>query len=392
MLRRIDDDERRARLGRRHLLAPGHHADAPVEVARALTAVHGTDPSSTMLGILARSTGTAIEEVEAALYETRALVRVLGMRRTIFAVPFELAPIIWSSFDATVARDQRRLLSKALDANGVTNIDAWIAEAENRLLAYLLTHPGASSTQIAGDDPYLSYRLQLNGPEATSASQSVASRLLTWMSADGRVVRARPRGGWTSTQFTWEATQSWRSDWRERPASDEADAQLTQSWLYGFGPATLEDLAWWTGWPKGRSRKALEAAGVAAVETNDGQAFVLASDLDSVSSPDPWAALLPGLDSSTMGWKRRNFYLGPHAERLFDNVGNAGPTVWVDGRIVGGWAQRESGEVAFELFEVIGRESLNAIEARAASLEKLLEGVRIKPRARRYTASELALR
>ncbi len=110
------------------------------------------------------------------------------------------------------------------------------------------------------------------------------------------------------------------------------------------------------------------------------------------TAPHPWVALLPGLDSSTMGWKRREFYLGPHAERLFDNVGNAGPTVWVDGRIVGGWAQRESGEVAFEIFEDVGRETVIAISDRAGELELLLSDVRIKPRSRRYTASELALR
>ena len=392
MPRRIDDDERRARLGRHHLLAPGHHADAPIGVARALTAVHGTDPSSTMLGILARSPGTSIADVEAALYETRSLVRVLGMRRTIFAVPFEFAPLIWSSFDATVARDQRRLLAKALEKNGISAIDAWIGEAEDRLLAFLLANPGASSTQIAGDDPYLSYRLPLDGPGTVSASQSVASRLLTFMSADGRVIRARPKGGWTSTQFTWSVTESWRSDWQARPEADDADALITRSWLQGHGPATIEDLAWWTGWPKGRSRRAIDAADTIEVETNEGAAFVVASDVDAIASPDPWVALLPGLDSSTMGWKRRNFYLGPHAERLFDGVGNAGPTVWVDGRIVGGWAQRESGEVVFEIYEDVGRESLFAIEARAASLDTLLEDVRIKPRARRYTASELDLR
>ncbi len=392
MPRHIDDAERRARLGRRHLLAPNHQVASPIEVARSLTAIHGTDPGSTVLGILARSPNSTIADVEEVLYETRLLVRVLGMRRTIFAVPFEIAPSIWSSFDATVARDQRRLLARSLVATGVSEVDVWITEAEGRLLAVLQTNPGSTSTQIAGDDPYLSYRLPLNGPAAPNASQSVASRLLTSMSAEGRVIRARPKGGWTSSQFTWAATESWRSDWPDRPSSDEADTEIARTWLRGHAPATVEDLAWWTGWAKGRSRKALDRAGSIEVDTNEGPAFVLAEDFDPVDSPGPWVALLPGLDSSTMGWKRRDFYLGPHAERLFDNVGNAGPTVWVDGRIVGGWLQRESGEVAYEIYEDIGRESLLAIAERAATLEVMLKDVRLKPRARRYTLSEIALR
>jgi hypothetical protein len=211
------------------------------------------------------------------------------------------------------------------------------------------------------------------------------------MSAEGRVIRARPRGGWTSSQFTWTATDQWRLDWPERPSQEAADVEIAQQWLFGHGPATIEDLAWWTGWPKGRTRNAMLLAGGTEVDTAEGPAFVLESDLDRVLAPEPWVALLPGLDSSTMGWKRRDFYLGPYAERLFDNVGNAGPTVWVDGRIVGGWAQRASGEVACELFEDVGRETLQKIENRAGDLEALLSDVRIKPRARRYTATELAL-
>jgi hypothetical protein len=392
MVRLIDDDERRARLGRRHLLSPGHQAANAEEVTRALTAVHGTDPGSTVLGILARSPISSIADIETALYDTRSIVRVLAMRRTVFAVNYELAPSIWTSFDVTVARNQHRLFVRALEGTGINDAGAWIAEAEKRLLAFLDAHPGSTSKDIAGDDPYLSHRLPLIGPGATASSQSVASRLLTLMSAEGKVIRARPKGGWTSSQFTWAATNHWRSDWPERPSSDDADTEIARSWLFGYGPAAVEDLAWWTGWPKGRSRKAIDRAAGVEVRTNEGPAFVLSSDVEPVETPAPWVALLPGLDSSTMGWKLRDFYLGPHATRLFDNVGNAGPTVWADGRIVGGWTQRENGEIAFEIYEDVGRSMLSAIDEYAGHLQHLLAGVRLKPRARRYTASELALR
>lgn len=391
MTRFIDDRERRARLGRRQRLASESNASTPDEVARALTAIHGTDPASTILGILARAPKLDISTVELALYDEKTIVRVLGMRRTVFAVPFETAPVIWSSFDTSVARLQRRALLKALQESGIEQTDFWIAEAESRMLAFLDEHPGSTSTQTSSDDPYLGYRLPLNGPGAATSSQSVASRLLTLLSAEGRVIRARPKGGWTSTQFTWVVTDHWRGDWPERPSIDEGDAQIAESWLAGHGPATVDDLAWWTGWPKGRSRSALDRAGAVEVRTSEGTAFVLASDLDEVSSPEPWVALLPGLDSATMGWKRRDFYLGPHADSLFDNVGNAGPTVWVDGRIVGGWAQRDDGDVVFELYEDIGRDASLLLEERAAHLQAILANVRIKPRARRYTSSESRL-
>jgi hypothetical protein len=103
-------------------------------------------------------------------------------------------------------------------------------------------------------------------------------------------------------------------------------------------------------------------------------------------------ALLPALDPSTMGWKHRDFVLGPHRGELFDRNGNGGPTVWVDGRIVGGWAHRDDGEVAYEVLEDVGAEANHRIAARAEALSAALGEVRIKARARGWTPSEQRLR
>ena len=58
---------------------------------------------------------------------------------------------------------------------------------------------------------------------------------------------------------------------------------------------------------------------------------------------------VPALDPTAMGWSQRDWYLGPHKEALFDRSGNVGPTIWWNGRIVGGWAQRRSGEIVVRL-------------------------------------------
>ena len=81
---------------------------------------------------------------------------------------------------------------------------------------------------------------------------------------------------------------------------------------------------------------------------------MLADDLEPEPAPEPWVALLPALDPTAMGWKERDWYLGEHAALLFDSNGNVGPTVWSDGRIVGGWGSGEDGEVVYRLLEDIG--------------------------------------
>ena len=107
---------------------------------------------------------------------------------------------------------------------------------------------------------------------------------------------------------------------------------------------------------------------------------MLPDDVHAPREIAPWVALLPALDPTTMGWQQRDWYLGGHGHAVFDRNGNAGPTVWADGRVVGGWTQRRDGEVAYELLEDVGRVAAGAISAAAAELQARLGDVRVTPR------------
>jgi hypothetical protein len=102
------------------------------------------------------------------------------------------------------------------------------------------------------------------------------------------------------------------------------------------------------------------------------------------------AALLPGLDPTPMGWQERSWFLGPHAPPLFDRTGNIGPTVWWEGRVIGGWAQRPSGEVVCRLLEDAGSAAAAAVEAEAARLASWLGAARVTPRFRTPLERELS--
>ena len=105
----------------------------------------------------------------------------------------------------------------------------------------------------------------------------------------------------------------------------------------------------------------------------------------------PWVALLPGLDPTVMGWKERDWYLEPaHATVLFDRNGNAGPTVWAGGRVVGGWAQRADGTVVIELLVPVDRSVRRAVEAEAGAVQDWLGATRVIPRFRTPLERRLA--
>jgi hypothetical protein len=82
-----------------------------------------------------------------------------------------------------------------------------------------------------------------------------------------------------------------------------------------------------------------------------------------------------------MGWKARDRYLDPAiAGELFDRNGNGGPTVWVNGRIAGGWVQRPDGEIAVRMLADVGAEARDAVDAAAHDLSGLLGDVRFSVR------------
>jgi hypothetical protein len=90
-----------------------------------------------------------------------------------------------------------------------------------------------------------------------------------------------------------------------------------------------------------------------------------------------------------MGWQQRDWYLGEHKARLFDRNGNAGPTIWADGRIVGGWAQRSDGEIALRFLEPVKPDTRRLVEAKAADLQSWLGPIRFVPRFRTPLEQEL---
>jgi hypothetical protein len=117
---------------------------------------------------------------------------------------------------------------------------------------------------------------------------------------------------------------------------------------------------------------------------------VLPDDVEPVAEAGPWVALLPALDPTVMGWLDRHWFLGGHEKDLFDRTGNAGPTVWLAGRVVGGWAQRPDGEIAVKLLDDVGGDADDLVQAEAARLREWLGDLRFIPRFRTPLERELA--
>ncbi len=396
MTPRISVRDRRARLGLRHRLAPGSQPAAqprgPAGVAASLVAVHGTDPSSAYLGILARLAGGDVADVERALYQDRTLIRLLGMRRTVFLATLDNAALIQAACSrAVAARERRKVLGRLAEAGISGDVDTWLAGVEQAALAALAARGEATAAELADDDPRLRTQIVLARGKAYEGRQNVASRVLFLLAAQGQAVRGRPRGSWSSHQYRWSPMELWCPGGLDGWPTEAAEVELARRWLQAYGPATSDDLRWWAGWGKTQLRRVLTELKPAEVDLDGVPGIALADDLAPAPEVEPWAALLPGLDSTPMGWQQRDWFLGEHGPRLFDQTGNIGPTIWWDGRIVGGWAQDRGGEIVCRFLEDAGSAAVTAAEAAAERLAGLLGGVRLSARTRGRTWLEQEL-
>jgi hypothetical protein len=385
--------QRRARLMERHRLAVA--AGSVVDAVDAIIALHGTDPTAVYLSAWAR-TGCAAGDVDEAVYAERSLVRMLGMRRTMFVVPAGLVPVVQAACTDDVAKRLRRQLEKDLVTGGVGDGDpgGWLTDVGRGVLRVLHARDGAgaSGAELSEGEPRLRTELSYSLDKSYGGTAYITSRVLTLLGAEGHLVRGHRRGGWSSGQFEWFAASAWLG----RPAGDggldggAARIELARRWLRSFGPAPVSDLQWWGGWTGGQTKAALAALPTVEVELDGQPGVALADDLEFPAGLPAVASLLPALDPAPMGWQARDWFLGPHRAALFDRTGNIGPTVWWEGRVVGGWAQRASGEIVVRLLEDIGADGAAAVSGQAARLEAWLGANRVTPRFRTPLERELS--
>jgi hypothetical protein len=278
-----------------------------------------------------------------------------------------------------------------VEAQGIaTDGDAWLTRVCDATVTALEVRGEAVARELSVDVPEFNLKIRFGGGKKWGGEIGMSTRILLLLAAEGRIIRGRPRGSWVSSQYRWVLRDEWLGEALPSLETNTARAQLLARWLRTFGPGTMTDLKWWTGWSVRDTRIALEACGAIEVDLDDSTGFLLADDVDPEPVTEPWAALLPGLDPTPMGWKERHWFLGDHGSLLFDRNGNIGPTVWCDGRIVGGWAQTADGDIAIRLLESVGRRHEGLIERHRRRLRDWLGDDRITPRFRSPLDKSLA--
>ena len=310
-------------------------------IADSVVALHSSDPATVFLSAAVRMQTPAIADVEAALYEDRAVVRHHAMRRTIWVMTPLTARLAHAAATVKIARNERKRTLEALEASPeVEHAEDWLDRATEEVHDLLAAEGQLSTREVGRALPHLAIPIEF-GSAKHSATLNAHTKVLQGAGFHGVLVRTRPDGKWSSSEYRWAAADVWLgSPLADGTPEDVAAAELLDQWLGRFGPATEVDIAWWFGWTKTLLRSALEGIDAEPVELESGKpAWVSAGDTETTPEPTPTVRLLPGLDATAMGWKERDWYVDPSmVDRIFDRFGNIGPTILVDGIVVGGKA------------------------------------------------------
>jgi hypothetical protein len=300
------------------------------------------------------------------------------MRRTLWVATPPVAQLIHAAATRDLVANERRRTSQLLAAAGVDNPEQWLAEAERQVLADLRVHGPSTAREIGQRVEVVRHRLQLAPGKKYAAAQSAHTRVLYILGFTGQILRGRS-SSWINGAYAYADAESWLPGGLGDIDPQQAAAELADRWLQRFGPATTADLQWWMGWTLRRTKQALSDCRAVEVDLESATGW-LAADDPPLGPVEPWAAVLPGLDPTIMGWKEREWYLPKTSREVFDSVGNGGPSLWVDGRVVGAWAQAKDGVVHTHYFERVAAARRREIDGRIGELKSWIGDTRFTVR------------
>jgi hypothetical protein len=299
-----------------HQLLAGGATSSPATVVRTLGAVQGQDYLASLWAVAVRTPDATERDVEASIAR-RELVRTWPMRGTLHLVA--AADARWMTelmAPKVVKRMAARHRQLGLDQEVFDRGRAALTEAlqGDRQLTRTAAYGVLERVGIPADER----RNHIFGYLAQQSVLCIAAR-------EGR-------------QPTFALLEEWAPAARSLPR-DESLAQLALRYFTGHGPATEQDLMWWSGLTAKEVR-----AGVAMVATELEETTVGGvrhwSGPGATPPVDPARVdLLPSFDEYLLGYRDRGAMLDPaHATGV--NPGGNGifkPIVVVGGRVRGSW-------------------------------------------------------
>jgi len=332
-----------------------------VQIARDIYGLHATGAATPYVSLFARAKDFTKDNLDEELYVKRSLGKIRCVRTTVHVLPKETIPIAFAATRGIVEPNSQDFLQ-------YTGITKRQYDETSRAILEMLRGKGLSTLDLK---KHLGTKLNI-------------STIVNLMCDQGLLMRGKSGKGWKSNTHTYYLFSEYFPG-MDLNAVDPASArELTVSqYLASYGPATVKDISWWSGFTMTEVRRILQRLARETTEVDipelKGPYLMLAADEATMRSRQffdkPVVNLLPALDPYLMGYKERERYLDyRNYEMVFDRSGNGTSTILVDGGVVGVWdfSQDPEPTVKVFLFHELEKTVLRLVEARALTIGEFI--------------------
>lgn len=331
-------------LSKQHL-APGSHTNDTLEIVKSVVGLHASDFKTPFLSCFARSDNFRKENLYRELYQKRTLSKIKAMRNTLFIFRKGFVPTVFTALQGSVLKASAVYLEKYMNMFGVDK------SLYGRASREILDIVGKESMDAATIKKSLKSRVpdrrlwkkevmvkgsrKYQGPDA-------AGYIIYSLCDQCKLARVGLEGMSSNRQhyIRWD---KWFPELKMEGNVMGSRRELIESYINSFGPVTLNDIKWWTGFNTTEVTQVLEDLDVIYVEWGEEfEHFTTKSDLEKLrkhkASRKKDVRLLPVLDVYTMGYRDRERLAESRWQKsMYDRSGNAYPAILYGGRIIGVW-------------------------------------------------------
>lgn len=303
----------------------------PHDVVAWLGAVQAQDYLGSLWAIALRTNNATEKDIEQAIIR-KEIIRTWPMRGTLHFVAAE--DIKWM-----LALMTPRVLRNSAFRRKNLEIDDEVLEKSKRLCIKAL-QGGKQLTRLA------MYQVLEAGGIHTSGQRGL--HIFGHLAQIGVLCFGVREG----KQPTLTLLDEWAPHAKSLP-KDEAVATLVYRYFTSHGPATVQDLMWWSGLTTSEIKEGIAMnSSKLASETMNNKTYWFSKDIPNIQSDNDAVYLLPAFDEYVVSYKDRSDVLQTiHKQHI--NPGNNGmlsPTIVSNGQVIGTWKRNiKTKEVALIL-------------------------------------------
>ncbi len=353
---------------KQHILI-SNSADFILHAANTLVGIHAARLITPYFALRARVPNLEHDEIYSSLYEKKTLIKARCMRGTLHLLPENLFN---SAHNATL----KKRVSICHSLYKKFNLEKDATHEVANIIQKLLHHAPLTSDVLTKNILSNLHNSQIIRNWTQQEIRAVIKEL--WELGSLCYINGSKNFG--TEERLYGLTENYYPAFNAAITDiNDATRNLLESYLRGYGPATLGDMIWWSGLEKGKIQKALFDLQHDIIEfsikNHKNTFYILKSEFSNFEKfkihSDDWVAILSHEDPSLKGYhESRSRYIGEeHYNLLFNDIGESRPAIMLNGQVIGIWAHNKTnGDITMSLFTKITGNKLNLIKKNLADI------------------------